>query len=288
MEHNAVMRPLRSMERQGVHLSVLPCTQDGQLDATRLSSAIPHGTKLVIMAHVSNVTGTILPIKEMAVATHGAGALLLVDASQSAGVLPIDMKADGIDLLAFTGHKELQGPPGAGGLVIGANIDPALMEPLMRGGTGSRSESEEQPEELPDKYESGTLNLPGIAGLGAGIRWIEEKGIEEIRQHLDKLRQMLVEGLSAIRGIHIYGPDSSQYTTGIVSFTADGKHVSEVGFRLDEEYGILTRVGLHCAPAAHRTIGTFPEGTVRMAPGVFTTENDIYAVVEAVSKAAQG
>ena len=190
----------------------------------------------------------------------------------------------GIDLLAFTGHKELMGPTGTGGLILGENVDPSEIEPLIRGGTGSQSELEEQPEFLPDKFESGTANTAGIAGLKAGIEWVKKKGLEEIRDHSRKLTKALVSGLSEVRGIKVYGTMDADKSVSVVSFTLTGKRVSEIGLRLDEEYGILSRVGLHCAPAAHRTIGAFPEGTVRLAPGVFTTMSDIQEVMQAISK----
>ena len=286
MEHNAVMRPLRSLEKQGVRLSIINCAADGSLDARDLASAVNSDTRLVVMTHASNVVGTLLPVTEIASITHQTGALLLVDAAQTAGAIPIDMQASGIDLLAFTGHKELQGPPGLGGLVIGDRVDVSKIEPLVRGGTGSRSSSEEQPDDLPDKFESGTLNLTGIAGLGAGLKWITERGIGEIRNHMKKLNQVLIEGLSSLPEVKIYGTLDPEQSVPIVSFTVAGKRVSEIGLRLDEEYGILCRVGLHCSPAAHRTIGTFPQGTVRLAAGLFTTREEILRTVDAVKAVA--
>jgi len=287
MEHNAVMRPLRSLEKQGVRLSMVPCASDGSLNVRDLEKAINSTTRLVVLAHASNVVGTLLPITEIASIAHQVGALLLVDAAQTAGAIPIDMQAMGIDLLAFTGHKELQGPPGIGGLVIGDGIDVSQIKPLIYGGTGSRSESEEQPDDLPDKFESGTANLAGIAGLGAGLKWITDRGISEIRDHMKKLSQTLIDGLSTLPKVKIYGTLDPECSVAIVSFTVAGKRVSEIGLRLDEEQGVLTRVGLHCAPAAHKTIGSFPEGTVRLAPGVFTTVSDIQEAIQATSKVVQ-
>ncbi len=284
MEHNSVMRPLRSLERQGVRLSIVPCGTEGSLDVRSMAQAITPTTRLVVVNHASNVVGTLLPVAEVASLAHQAGAMLLVDAAQTAGVVPIDMRAMKIDLLAFTGHKELQGPPGIGGLVIADNIDAAQVEPLTCGGTGSGSESEEQPDDLPDKFESGTANLAGIAGLGAGLQWIGDRGMDEIREHMNKLSRTLIDGLSAIPGIKIYGALDPERSVAIVSFTFSGKHVSEIGLRLDEEYGVLSRVGLHCAPAAHKTIGSFPEGTVRLAPGVTTTVSDIQETLQALNK----
>ncbi len=284
MEHNAVMRPLRSLEKQGIRLSIVPCASDGRLDVRDLARAVDSSTRLVVMTHASNVVGTLLPITEAGTIAHQAGALLLVDDAQAAGAFPIDMRAAAIDLLAFTGHKELQGPPGTGGLLIGGNVDISQIEPLICGGTGSRSESEEQPDDLPDKFESGTANLAGIAGLGAGLKWITDRGIGEIRDRLKKLSQTLIDGLSTLPKVKIYGTLDPERSVAIVSFTVTGKRVSEIGLKLDEEYGVLSRVGLHCAPAAHKTIGSFPEGTVRLAPGVFTTVSDIQEAIQAISK----
>ncbi|MDP3097161.1 MAG: aminotransferase class V-fold PLP-dependent enzyme [Syntrophales bacterium] len=284
MEHNAVMRPLRNLEKRGIRLSIVPCASNGTLDAKDIGGMVASDTRLVVMAHASNVVGTLLPVAEVAAIVHQAGALLLVDVAQTAGIIPMDMTAMGIDLLAFTGHKELQGPPGIGGLVIADHIDIAQIDPLICGGTGSRSESEEQPDDLPDKFESGTANLAGIAGLGAGLRWLKDRGIEEICAHLKTLSRMLIDGLSAFPEVKIYGTLDPARSIAVVSFTVAGRHVSEIGFRLDEEYGVLSRVGLHCAPAAHKTIGSFPEGTVRLAPGVFTTTEDIRLAIRAIGR----
>ncbi|MDD5591597.1 MAG: aminotransferase class V-fold PLP-dependent enzyme [Dehalococcoidales bacterium] len=284
MEHNAVMRPLRSLEKQGVRLSIIPCSTNGIIDVSEIGRALTPGTKLIVMNHASNVVGTLLPVNEIATIAHQAGTLLLVDAAQAAGFIPIDMRTSGIDLLAFTGHKELQGPPGIGGLVINNDVNVSRIEPLTCGGTGSRSESEEQPENLPDKFESGTANLVGIAGLGAGLKWIMDRGISEIRDNMKRLRRTLIDGLSALPGVIIYGTTDTDLSLAIVSFKIDGKHVSEIGLILDEEYGILSRVGLHCAPAAHKTIGSFPEGTVRLSPGVFTTVSEVQETVRAIRK----
>jgi selenocysteine lyase/cysteine desulfurase len=239
---------------------------------------------LVIITHASNVVGTILPVAAVSDVAHKAGALLLVDAAQTAGVLPISMNEMGIDLLAFTGHKELLGPPGIGGLVMSDAIDISRIETMVRGGTGSLSELEEQPEDLPDKYESGTANLVGIAGLGAGLRFVCERGMDQVREHFKQMTRMLVEDLSVIPGIRLYRTLDVEQAVSVVSFTAAGRRVSEIGMRLDDEFGILSRIGLHCAPAAHRTIGSFPEGTVRLSPGFFTTVDDIKKTVWAINE----
>lgn len=282
IEHNAVMRPLRALEEKGVQVTVVQCASDGTLDPADVARVVNSKTRLVAMVHGSNVVGTLLPVAEIAAIAHRVGALLLVDAAQTTGSVPIDVQAMGIDLLAFTGHKSLQGPTGIGGLVVGSNVDASRMETIMRGGTGSQSELEEQPDELPDKYESGTPNTVGIAGLLAGIRWIKSRGIEQVRAHEMRLTKALIDGLSDIPGLLVYGPKDATRSIAVVSFTIPGKHVSDIGLRLDEEFDILCRVGLHCAPAAHRTMGTYPEGTVRLAPGVMTTLDDIEATMSAV------
>ena len=300
IEHNAVMRPLRAMAQpnvpgtaavpgtwaHGIDLAVIPCHADGTLDMAAAQRLITPGVRLVALNHASNVMGTILPVAQVAALARRAGALLLVDAAQTAGALPIDMAALGIDLLAFTGHKALLGPPGTGGLVIGDRVDTANMAPLLRGGTGSRSEFEMQPEDCPDKFESGTPNGAGIAGLGAGIRYVQARGLAAVREHEIELTRALVAGLANIPGVTVYGPQNAGQRTAVVSITVAGRRVSEVGLRLDEEHGVLSRVGLHCAPAAHRTIGTFPEGTIRLAAGLSTTRRDVQRAIAAVAAVA--
>ncbi len=289
MEHNAVMRPLRALERQGVEITVVGCAPDGTLDPDDVLAALRPNTALIVLNHASNVVGTILPIREVAarVGATGRSPLLVVDAAQTAGAIPIDIQADGIDLLAFTGHKSLYGPMGTGGLVIGERVDLERLEPLKRGGTGSRSEYEEQPDFLPDKYESGTLNAVGLAGLKAGIRWVLKQGVEAVRAHEVALTRRLIDGLRAIPGVTVYGTLDPTRQTATASFNIAGMEPSEAGLRLDEEFGILCRVGLHCAPAAHRTIGTFPTGTVRFGLGAFNTVEEVDRALEAVERLAR-
>ena len=284
LEHNSVMRPLRFLERNGTRVSVVPCDDGGIVDPQKFASAVEENTRLIAITHASNVTGTILPVAEIAAVACRAGAYLLVDAAQSAGVVPVDMQMMGIDLLVFAGHKGLQGPPGIGGLIIGSRVNENDMIPLTRGGTGSRSEFEFQPDVLPDKFESGTPNGPGIAGLGAGVRFVMERGIESIRANEITLAKKLAEGLGNIPGVKLYGADDWNKRSAVISFTSGRRQVSEIGFRLDEDFGILCRVGLHCAPAAHRSIGTFPEGTVRFAPGLQNDMNEIAAAITATAR----
>ncbi len=287
MEHNSVMRPLRALEREGVEVTVVPCSPEGLLDPVELERALRPNTRLIVLNHASNVTGTILPVREAGRIARRYGTFLLVDAAQTAGAYPIDAEADGIDFLAFTGHKGLFGPTGTGGLYIGPRVLLEELRPLKRGGTGSRSELEEQPDFLPDKYESGTQNAAGLAGLGAGVRFILETGVEEIRRHEMELTALLLEGLSSIERVRLYGPQDLSSRVGIVSFNIEGMEPSEVALALDEEFGIMCRPGLHCAPSAHKTIGTFPRGTVRFSVGFFNTREEVEKAIEAVKKIAR-
>jgi len=282
MEHNSVMRPLRELERQGVAISVVACSPQGFLEPADVEAAIRRETVLIVVNHASNVVGTILPVAQIGQIARRYGLLLLVDAAQTGGCYPIDMEADGIDLLAFTGHKALYGPTGTGGLIIGERVDLERLRPLKRGGTGSRSEYEEQPDFLPDRYESGTPNVVGLAGLSAGVRWVLSQGVASIRAHEMELTQQLIAGLQAIPGVTVYGGLDARRQTATVSFNIAGMYPSEAGLRLDEEYGILCRVGLHCAPNAHKTIGTFPYGTVRFGLSIFNTAAEVERAVEAV------
>jgi len=287
MEHNSVMRPLRALERQGVEVTVVRCSPQGFLDPADVEAVVRANTVMIALNHASNVVGTLLPVAEVGRIARRHGLLLLVDAAQTGGAYPIDVQADGIDLLGFTGHKSLYGPMGTGGLVIGERVDVARMEPLKRGGTGSRSEREEQPDFLPDLCESGTPNAVGLAGLETGVRGVLERGVDAIRSHEVELTQRLVDGLRGISGVTVCGGLDATRQTATVSFNITGMEPSEVGLRLDEEYGIMCRVGLHCAPAAHKTIGTFPVGTVRFGLGAFNTLEEVDAAVAAVGQLAQ-
>lgn len=288
MEHNSVMRPLRDLERDGVEVTVVPCDGEGVLDPAHAAAAFRVNTRMVIINHASNVSGTVAPVGEIGRAARESGVLLLVDAAQTAGSYPIDVAADCIDLLAFTGHKSLMGPQGTGGLVIGERVPLHEFAPLKTGGTGSRSESEHHPDFLPDKFESGTPNTIGIAGLNEGMRFVLAEGINRVRSHEMRLAGILKGGLSEVPGLTVYGPPDTESTVATVSFTVSDVEPGELGYRLDEEHGVLCRVGLHCAPAAHRTLGTFPEGTVRLSIGYFNTEQDMERAIEAVKAVAKG
>ena len=287
MEHNSVMRPLRALERQGVEVTVVRCSSGGFLDPSDVEAAIRPNTVMIALNHASNVVGTLLPAAEVGRIARRHGPLLLVDAAQTGGAYPIDVQADNIDLLGFTGHKSLYGPMGTGGLIVGERVDVGRLEPLKRGGTGSRSEREEQPDFLPDMCESGTPNAVGLAGLEAGVRWVLERGVDAIRAHEAELAQRLINGLGEIPAVTVYGGLDANRQTATISFNISRIAPSEVGLHLDEEYGILCRVGLHCAPAAHKTIGTFPTGTVRFGLGAFSTLNEVEAAAAAVESLAQ-
>jgi len=285
IEHNSVMRPLRHLQAsRGIDVATVHCDAQGRLDLGDLASKLNTPTQLVILTHASNVCGTILPVGKAAAMAHAAGALLAVDAAQTLGILPLDMRELGIDLLVFSGHKALGGPPGVGGLVLGDGFDPAQLEPLVRGGTGSRSEHEEQPTSLPDKYESGTPNGVGIAGLGAGVRMVLADGVAERRAHDCALCERLLQGIAELPNIRVYGPGRPDEQIGNIALTVAGQHVSEVGWQLDQREGILSRVGLHCAPAAHRTLGTFPEGCVRLSVGAATTAKEVDAAIAVLAR----
>ncbi len=282
MEHNSMMRPLRALEREGVELTVVGCSPEGFLDPAQVEAAIRSNTVMIAMNHASNVVGTLLPVGEVGRIARRHGLLLLVDGAQTGGCYPVDMEADAIDLLAFTGHKSLLGPMGTGGLIVGERVDEARLCPLKRGGTGSRSEREEQPEFLPDMGEAGTPNAVGLAGLGAAVRWILDRGVAEIRAHEMALAGQLIAGLRGIPGVTVYGPLDASRQTATISFNVAGLEPSTVGEALDEEHDIMCRVGLHCAPAAHRTIGTFPDGTVRFGLGAFNTGDEVESALDAV------
>jgi cysteine desulfurase family protein len=284
LEHNSVMRPLRTLERTGVELSVISSSEKGFLDPAAVKKKIKTHTRMIVLNHASNVIGTLLPVQEVGTIARDHDLIFLVDAAQTAGSYPIDVEESKIDLLAFTGHKSLYGPQGTGGLVIGNRINEKEFTPLKQGGTGSRSEFEEQPEFLPDRFESGTPNGVGIAGLLAGVQFVSKRGIQSIRRHEMALYEKLAEGLKDISRITLYGSQNRNERIATLSFTMAGLPPSEAAIRLERKFKVLCRPGLHCAPSAHRTIGTFPEGTVRLSIGAFNTEEDIRKAIDAVAQ----
>jgi len=285
MEHNAVLRPLRFLENtRDIHLTLVQAGADGGIDPEDFRKVLTGDVRLAVVNHASNVCGTILPVAEFGKIASECGIPLMVDAAQTAGCWPLDMGKDNIDILAFTGHKGLLGPTGTGGVIFGARFDPREVTPLMFGGTGSRSEKEVQPDFMPDCFESGTADIGGIAGLRAGVQWVRERGVEVIGEHERNMTRRLLDALGNIDGVRIFGPLDEQRQTATVSFTVEGMSVSEVGMRLSDEHNVMSRVGLHCAPRAHRTLGTFPEGTIRFSMGPFTTDEDIDTAAGAVAR----
>ena len=284
MEHNSVRRPLRVLETMGSAIRRVEAEPTGVVSIDAMAKAIP-GAQLIAMTHASNVNGAVQPIAEVAELARKAGALLIVDGAQSLGAMPLDVQALGIDLLAFPGHKGLQGPPGTGGLYVGPRVDLDQLRPLTTGGTGIRSEDDEQVRMLPGGYESGTVNTVGIGALGAGVQVVMGRGVSAIQAHHDELRDRLVTGLQGIRDITVYAPDQAQ-AAAVVSFTVAGMSPAEAGAILEGSFQIACRTGLHCAPDACRTIGAGTEGTVRFSPGWTTTIEEIDTAIEAVREIA--
>lgn len=282
IEHNSVRRPLEYLKRtRGIQVDYISVDEYGQIDLKEVERSFNKRTKLVVCSHSSNLLGSILPVKEIGELAVRYGAVLLVDAAQSAGMLSIDVDDMNIGMLAFPGHKGLMGPQGTGGLYISPNLD---LEPLMHGGTGSQSEAIEQPTVRPDRYEAGTPNTIGYAGLQAAVEKVLELKTDNIYCHEWELTQRMIEGLSSIRGIKILGPKLGQPRTGIVSFVVEERDASELAFKLDREYGIAVRAGFHCTPLAHMAVGTENTGAVRASVGVWTSKEDVDLMVEAMAK----
>ncbi len=279
MEHNAVVRPLRALSDRGVAVVRVQADGLGVVDPAAVKQACTAGTRLLVMNHCSNVTGTLQTIEDLGPWCRRHGIIFMVDAAQSAGIFPIDVEQMAIDLLAVPGHKSLLGPTGTGFLYVRPGLE---LRPLLYGGTGNFSQSSTQPEEMPERLESGTLNTIGLAGLKAGIEFLEAVGLEHVRAHEQELLGRLIDGLSRLDGVTLYGPLGTVRHGGALSFNVKSLDPSMLGFRLDREYDICCRVGLHCAPEAHGTIGTFPEGTVRLSPGHFNTVDDIDRVLQAI------
>ncbi|MGI6020237.1 MAG: aminotransferase class V-fold PLP-dependent enzyme [Lachnospiraceae bacterium] len=284
MEHNSVARPLEYLRKRGVKISKIRTSVDFGTDPDEIRRAITKDTGLVVINHVSNVTGTVNDIEAIGKVCREKGIPFLVDASQSIGALPIDVRTMNIDMLAFPGHKSIMGPQGTGALYIRKGIE---ISPLKRGGTGSRSELLDQPEDMPDRFESGTLNVPGIAGLCAGIDFINSVGIGNIEEKERKLTEMLIEGLEMIDKVKVFAPAAGLRRGSVMSMTLEGMDPQDVGMILDEAFDIAVRAGLHCAPDAHSSIGTLESGgTVRISPGYFTSEEEIASCVDAVRNIA--
>ena len=281
VEHNAMWRPLKNLESsRDVKISCFNVTRDGQVDLDEIAGKLTGDIKLAAFTHGSNVLGNILPVAEISQLAHSKNIPVLIDASQTAGAYPIDIIRDGVDFLAFTGHKSLLAPTGTGGFYISG----LQLDTLKEGGTGSMAKSPFQPELPPDRYEAGTMNIFGLAGLKAAVDFINGKGVLNILEHKRRLLSRLLHGLNEIPGIEIYGSQNPDEKLGLVSFNIGNADPYEIALKLDEKYGIMVRAGLHCAPQAHRVIGTEERGAVRVSMGIFNTEEHIDLLLTALGE----
>ena len=284
MEHNSVIRPLHNLKKLlNIDIDIVNANILGIIDITNIEKLIKPNTKLIVMTHASNVVGSIQPIKQIGTLCKKHGIFFILDSAQSAGVLDIDFKDLSLNALAFTGHKSLLGPQGIGGFIIDDKLN-EICEPLVLGGTGSLSHSLTQPVFLPDKFESGTLNIPGIIGLCEGIKFIKSEGLNTIHEHNSYLRSYLIAGILNIPNYKISGALDRKYGTSCVSITHSKLDISELSYILESDFNISNRSGLHCAPLAHKTIGTYPNGTVRLSLGYFNTLEEIKYTIDALNK----
>jgi len=283
MEHNAVMRPLTQLLDKGIAFDTIPCDSTGSIQMDSIEPLIRPNTVALIINHASNVCGTIQPLESIGPICKAHNLQFIVDAAQTAGVIPIDVKACHIDALCFTGHKGLLGPQGIGGIILTKEMAQNLT-PLIAGGTGSFSHLETMPTHMPDAFEAGTLNLPGIIGLNEGLSYIESQGMENIHNHELALTQAFLEGLQSIDVVNIVGKQDIQDRTAVVSITIDSMDPASIAYELESTYHIMTRVGLHCAPRAHQTLGTYPEGTVRFSFGYANTHEDVVSALSALHR----
>ena len=281
MEHNAVMRPLTQLLDKGITFDIISCDVTGSIQLESIETLIRPNTVAMIINHASNVCGTVQPIESIGAICKAHNLHFIVDAAQTAGVIPIDVKACYIDALCFTGHKGLLGPQGIGGIIFTKEMAQTLT-PLIAGGTGSFSHLETMPTNMPDAFEAGTLNLPGIIGLNEGLSYIESVGMENIHNHELALTKTFLEGLRSITGVNIIGKQDIQDRTAVVSITIDGMDPASIAYELESTYHIMTRVGLHCAPRAHQTLGTYPEGTVRFSFGYANTLEEVDIALSAL------
>ena len=281
MEHNAVMRPLQALARQGVTFTRVACDGTGRLEPKDVEAALRPDTRLVVLAHGSNVSGTVQDAAAVGDICRRHGIPFCLDAAQTAGHIPVDFAALGLSALSVPGHKGLLGPSGIGALLLTPELA-AQLTPIVSGGTGSASDSEEIPPYMPDRFEPGTPNVPGIYGLEAALAFLEQTGVEAVAAHDRSLTARFLEGVRGVPGVRIVGPQTPEGRVGVVSLDFPGRDNAEVAEALECRFGILTRCGLHCAPAAHQTLGTFPRGTVRFSWGWFSTEGDIDQALEAV------
>ena len=281
MEHNAVMRPLTQLTEQGVSFDRIPCGADGTLDVSAMDRLLRENTRAVVMLHASNVCGTLMPIETVGAFCHAHGLRFILDTAQTAGVFPIDMEAMHIDALAFTGHKGLLGPQGIGGFLLQPDMVP-LLQPLIAGGTGSISHEEQMPSFMPDRFEAGTMNLPGIMGLHAALCWLERETIDAVRSHELELTERFLSGALDIPCLRVVGRRDISGRAGVVSLVPENADPALVADALGREYGIMVRVGLHCAPNAHKTLGTFPTGTIRFSFGRWNTPQQVDTALSAL------
>ncbi|MGF9911609.1 aminotransferase class V-fold PLP-dependent enzyme [Paenibacillus ehimensis] len=285
VEHNSVRRPLEYLKRtKNVQVTYVKTDEQGRLSLDDVRREIISKTSLIVSTHSSNLLGSIMPVEELGQLCRDHQIKLLVDAAQTAGTMEVDVQKLGIHMLAFPGHKGLLGPQGTGGLYIDPEID---LEPLLHGGTGSQSEAAEQPDVRPDRYEAGTQNTVGVAGLVEGVRYIHKQTVEQIHAREWKLTQRIMNGLMEIDGVTILGPQIGQNKTGIVAFTIAGADSSEVAFILDQSFHIAVRAGFHCTPLAHEMVGTLERGAVRASVGCFTTEEETDQLLYAVREIAK-
>ena len=287
MEHNAVMRPLTQLAKHGVAFDRIPCDAEGRLQADRIETMLRLNTRLVLLAHASNVSGTVQDAAAVGEICAARGIAFALDAAQTAGHIPLDFTALHLSALSVPAHKGLMGPQGIGALLLRPDFAKTI-EPLVSGGTGSVSDSEDIPLYLPDRFEPGTPNLPGIYGWEAALEYLEGITVEAVAAHDRALTARLLGGLREIPGVVLIGPDTTESRVGVFSLDFPGKDNAEIAARLEDDFGILTRCGLHCAPSAHRTLGTFPRGTVRLSLGWFNTEADIDRALRAIKAVSAG
>ncbi len=284
LEHNSVLRPLYECQEQGVEITILGCDEKGNISYEEMERAVKDNTKAVVCTHASNLTGNMIDLNKVGEITKRHGLLLAVDASQTAGVWPVDVQEQGIDVLCFTGHKGLLGPQGTGGMYVRTGVD---IRPLLSGGSGIDTYNPHHPSQMPTALEAGTLNGHGIAGLGAAVTYLEETGLNVIRKKEQSLMRRFYEGISAIPGIKVYGDFSTNDRAAIVSFNIGDYDSSEVSDELNVEYGIVTRPGAHCAPLMHRALGTVEQGAVRFSFSHYNTEEEVDTAVRAVEELAR-
>ncbi|MCL4874469.1 aminotransferase class V-fold PLP-dependent enzyme [bacterium] len=279
-EHNAVARCVLRLERSGVEATRVAPDEEGFLSPASIGEAIRRNTRMVVISHASNVFGAIQPLDEIGRICKTKGVIFMSDAAQTMGAMPLDVRGMGVNVLAATGHKALFGPQGTGFLYVEEGIEP---EPLVDGGSGGEGA---HAAELPERLEAGTLNTPGIGGLGAGVEFLLSEKLPRIKAREEALVDMVLNGISGIERVSLIGPRDASRRAALVSFNIEGVSPSEAGLRLDREFGIMARCGTHCAPEAHRQAGTWPEGSIRVSPGYFTTEGEIEALIRAVKKLA--